>query len=47
MGNGTSEPGVLGVQNTSFLDNIDMSTVIHAAVIVIVALVVYHLLFHR
>lgn len=34
-------------QAQGLLSKIDMSTVIHAAVIVVVVLVVYHFLFHR
>lgn len=42
------EPGVLGVQTqSSFLDNIDWATVIHAVVVVVIILVLYHLFFHR
>lgn len=44
----SSEPKVLNLgSSSSMLDKVDMSTVIHAAIIVVVAIVVYHLLFHR
>lgn len=34
-------------QASSILDGIDKSTVIHALVIVVVVLVIYHFAFHR
>ena len=33
--------------NSGVLSKIDQSTVIHAAIIVVVALIVYHIFFHR
>lgn len=35
------------MESKGLMDRIDQSTVIHAAVIVVVALVAYHILFHR
>ena len=34
-------------QAQGLLSKIDMSTVIHAAIVVVVVLVLYHVLFHR
>ena len=34
-------------QAQGLLTKIDMSTVIHAAIVVVVVLVLYHVLFHR
>lgn len=34
-------------QTNGILSKVDMPTVVHAAVIVVVVLVVYHFLFHR
>lgn len=35
------------MESKGLMDRIDQSTVIHAAVIVVAAIVVYHFLFHR